>query len=153
MALLLLLATQLLCESVMPRRLLLVESDPGVRGALGRLLTDEGYDVVLCSDVDSAAAGLGTEKPRAAILDLNVPMSAEAARYRMSVLRRAEVPVIVITALSGQVKAIIAAGAFMVMEKPLSLPLLLQTVERLVSTSQSEAEPGARINEDFRCEQ
>ncbi len=60
--------------SALPRRILVVDDDPGVREAVSELLSGEGYDVSTAEDGQDALERLGTmEPPCLILLDLRMP--------------------------------------------------------------------------------
>ena len=113
------LAAQTAAVRPLPRpkkRILLADDSPQIRESLGKLLRRANYDVTF------AAHG-------GQVLDLNMPeMDGWDTLDRLASMRPT-LPIIVITAQPDQREWIVTAGAHALMEKPLDLPLLLQTIE------------------------
>src|SRR5689334_24944008 len=117
------------------KRVLVVDDDPGIRTAISELLEDEGY-VPIC--VENGLAALselrhGEEPWCVILLDLMMP-EMDGISFRKEQRRDpslAEIPVVVVSA--GQ-DAREVAGALEVAEflpKPLSVPRLIHTLEKL----------------------
>lgn len=111
------------------KRILLADDSPQIRESLGRLLRRSNYDVAFAAHgghvLDLALAGHFD----LLLLDLNMPqVDGWETLDRLNALKP-NLPVIVITAQPNQRQWITTAGAHALMEKPLDLPLLLQTIE------------------------
>lgn len=116
------------------KTILLVEDDPDNREIIAELLGDAGYHVVSKINGEEAIAHLEKgERPNAILLDLMMPgmdgWSFVDAQKRSS---SADVPVVVISAISNvETRAAdIAAAAYL--QKPVDLTLLLETVQKVV---------------------
>jgi DNA-binding NtrC family response regulator len=116
------------------RRILVVDDDEDVRGALGRYLSQNGFDVM---DADGASSGLDALKrsrPDAAIVDFSLGDSDGLALLRDIKGLEPALPVILLTghgSIDLAVKAI-KEGAEQFLTKPVELPALLVVIERAI---------------------
>ena len=116
-----------------PRRILIADDDPVVRGSLAAVLESEGYLV------DEARNGIETvtrsieHAPALILLDLSMPHWDGWTTF--SQLDRATplLPVIVITARPNQYQKAVDLGVDAFMEKPLDIPVLLRAINRITS--------------------
>jgi CheY-like chemotaxis protein len=82
--------------------ILLVEDDEDVREMLKLTLEVSGYDVDVATNGATALAALGRQRPCLVILDLVMPvMDGWEVLAEMKVRQLGDIPVCVITALSG----------------------------------------------------
>jgi two-component system nitrogen regulation response regulator NtrX len=122
----------------MKKRILLVDDDPGIREALGRVLESEGYEVVLAATGREAVARFASSRPDLVLLDLNMPdLDGWEAIDRIT-RDHPFVSVIVITARPKQYEQAMEMAVDALMEKPLDLPVLLEAVAGLVAETESE---------------
>jgi two-component system response regulator MprA len=117
----------------MPKKILLADDDVSVRENLGRVLELELYDVVLASSGSEAAAKFRADPPDLMLLDLDMPDQKGWETLNANCRAGRRVPIFIITALPHQAKRAEQLGAAALMEKPLHLPLLLQTVSDLLA--------------------
>jgi DNA-binding response OmpR family regulator len=135
-------------KSVASKRLLIVEDEPTVRDALQRVLRVEGFEVRVASNGREALEQLHKEAIALILLDINV---ADENGWELCRRMRAEKPdlrVIAMTARPDQAAAALAADADALMEKPLDLPVLLDTVRRLSAAPRrrpKEVVAGSRV--------
>ena len=114
------------------RRILLVEDDEDVRGALAAFLAGEGYEVVEAAHGKEALAHLRTSRFCLILLDLMMPVM-NGWQFREEQLKDpalAEVPVVVVTADNSAARKASEVGAVGYLLKPIELPDLLAHVER-----------------------
>jgi len=116
----------------MKKRILLADDDASVRKMVGRVLESEHYEVVLaqtgCEAVTEALSG----DPDLILLDLTMPQRDGWQALELIERIRPFIPVVVITARPHQQEQARAAGVDALMEKPLDLTLLLQTIGQLL---------------------
>jgi len=115
----------------MKKRILIVDDDGSVRASLQKILVESGYSVTVAEDGESAEDKFG--QADLLILDLNLPI-----QDGWDVLGQVNsdyplLPVIVITGLVDQLDEQTIPGASAFLEKPIEVPLLLQTIEHLLS--------------------
>jgi CheY-like chemotaxis protein len=123
---------------ILARRILLADDDPGVREMLGRVLESEHYEVIYAATGRSAAARFHSQAPDLVLLDLNMPDSDGWEAFDIMCERNPMVPVIVITARPGQYAQAVELGVDALMEKPLNLPCLLETIRCLLAETESQ---------------
>jgi DNA-binding NtrC family response regulator len=116
----------------MKKRILVADDDASVRKMLGRVLEVAGHTALLASNGPEAILKFNSGHPHLVILDLRFP--EQDAWETFVELRRLDplAPVIMITAWPNQAEKAIERGIDALMEKPLDLPLLLQTIDRLL---------------------
>jgi CheY-like chemotaxis protein len=122
----------------MNQRILVVDDDLAVRESLARVLESEGYAVQLASDGKHAMQMVREESPSLILLDITMP-----GKNGWDIFDRIEklypfIPVIIITARPNQQSRASGYGIDALMEKPLDLPLLLQTIAHLLAETQTE---------------
>lgn len=126
-------------------KILIIEDEPAIRDILRELLTDAGYEV------EEAADGLeGVEKFRAGsfslvLLDLMLP-KLDGYGVCEQIRAVSDVPVIMITALSGEEAEVRAfeLRADDYITKPFSLRLVLMRVEAVLRRAGGKADEGGR---------
>jgi CheY-like chemotaxis protein len=115
------------------RRILVVEDDPEILGALSGLLEEEGYDVQSVADARDALEQLRRgPAPEVIILDLMMP-GMDGWEFRT--IQRADptlaaIPVVAISADTSSKAAAIDATSFL--RKPFRFADLLSTVEKII---------------------
>jgi signal transduction histidine kinase len=115
------------------RRILVVEDDPEILGALSGLLEEEGYDVQSVADARDALDRLRSgPAPEVIILDLMMP-GMDGWEFRT--IQRADptlasIPVVAISADTSSKAAAIDATSFL--RKPFRFADLLSTVEKII---------------------
>src|SRR2546425_10464395 len=112
----------------MTRRILLVDDECSIRESLGKILGTENYEIALAENGQEAIEKHGAERIDLLILDLNMPVKNGWATLEWLADVNPLLPVVIITGRSNQSALAEAAGADALMEKPLNVPLLLQTV-------------------------
>jgi DNA-binding response OmpR family regulator len=116
-----------------PELILVVDDDASLRESLGEVLRSEHYAVRLASDGRDAVRQFLEGPPDLILLDVSMPdINGWQAHEIMSGLYP-YVPVIVITARPGQARRAAEAGIDVLMEKPLDIRALLQTIHELLS--------------------
>ena len=116
------------------RHVLVVEDDSPIRAMLVDLLSDAGYAVLEAADGFAALQQLRQQRPDLIVLDLMLPgMSGwqflERSREQLD---RAEIPVVVVSAIRGQGDYPRMLGVATWLTKPLDVDRFLDAVEALV---------------------
>ena len=114
-------------------RVVVVDDEPAICDSLQRVLELEGFDVVADFNATDALARLRQAKTDLLLLDVNL---AGENGWDLCRLARAEDPtlrVIVMTARPGQGPTAVAMSVDKLMEKPLDIPVLVETMRRLLS--------------------
>jgi CheY-like chemotaxis protein len=125
------------------RRILVADDDPVMRRVVKRVLTDQGYIVVVANDGREAYRMLQTDADfRAAIFDLKMPHleGMDIIRYMRTEKRLMRIPVILMTAeesLSVMGESF-KAGATAFLRKPFTTENV-QTVLRLLGSGEGVA--------------
>ena len=129
-------------------RILIVEDEPALVEAYKRVLLEAGYDVWSTPTGEEALTLFAQFDPHLVLLDLGLPVKDG----RDTLIWLGEVnpllPVIIITGRSHQRELAKKLGADAIMEKPLDVPCLLQTIRELLN---EPPEGRARRASGFRC--
>jgi CheY-like chemotaxis protein len=116
-----------------PKRILVVDDDPGVRESLLAVLRGEGYQVLAAAGGVQALSFATNASPDLVLLDLNMPDQSGWDTFERLTSENPPLPVIVITARPNQLFTALNAGVGALLEKPLDIPVLLQTVKTLLA--------------------
>lgn len=123
----------------MNSKILLVDDDVAVVAALSGVFRSEGYDIIQAFNGQQALEYFREVSGAALVLlDLNMPVKGGWATFERLIAINPLLPIIVITACPDQAAHAEAAGVDALMEKPLDIPLLLETVRALLAET-SEA--------------
>jgi DNA-binding response OmpR family regulator len=117
------------------RRILLVDDDDSVRTSIGNVLEMEGYAVVAAHDGHHAVELAAQEEFDLVLLDLNMPRKNGWDTFEELTREHPLLPVVVITARPNQLFTAVGAGAGALVEKPMDIPTLLQTIRTLLAES------------------
>jgi len=112
---------------------LLVDDEPSIRITMGEFLKRAGYSVVIAADYDSAVAH-NPEDLDVAVIDINLPGKSGIQLLQKITEARVYVPVIMITGEPNLsvIPAIVRAGAYDFIAKPIIKDVLLNAVARAV---------------------
>ena len=116
----------------MKAKLLLADNDEAVRAVLGGALSAEGYEVVVSESEREVIAYLNKGRVDIALLDLNLSAKRDWKMVERLTTRHPSVPVIITTVQPGQYRLAFTVGVGALMEKPLDLSLVIQTIEDLL---------------------
>lgn len=117
-------------------RILLVDDDPTVRDSLNDVLVTEGYYCVILARNGQHALDLANEfSVDLVLLDLNMPVKNGWDTFEQLTAAHPLVPIIIVTARPNQLFTALSAGAGALLEKPMDIPTLLRTMEKLLSES------------------
>jgi CheY-like chemotaxis protein len=115
------------------KRILLVDDDPTVRDSLNEVLVAEGY-VVTPAENGQQALDLAKKLPvDLVLLDLNMPIMNGWDTFERLTAEHPLLPIVIITARPNQLFTALSAGAGALLEKPMDIPTLLQTMEQLLA--------------------
>jgi CheY-like chemotaxis protein len=120
------------------KKILLADDDVSVRQMLGRVLISEQYDVAFAATGREAAAKFIADLPDLVLLDLNMPDRDGWDAFDLMYQTHPSVPVIIITAMSRQYERAADLGVDALMEKPLDIPLLLETIRSYLAESEAQ---------------
>jgi DNA-binding response OmpR family regulator len=110
----------------------LVDDDPSIRLMLGRVLVAEGYSVLEAANGVEALNLAAATHIDLVLLDLNMPMKNGWDTFERLTTNNPLLAVIIITARPNQLFTAASAGVGALMEKPLDIPKLLQSVRTLL---------------------
>ena len=116
----------------MKKQILLADDDVSARTMVGRALESSGYAVTLADNDPDAVSRLDTAGPDLLLLDLKTP-DEEGWKTFEQISQIHAVPTIAITTWPDQHEPAAHRGIDTVMEKPLDLPLLLETIQNLLA--------------------
>ncbi len=117
----------------MEATILIAEDDGSVRRMLARVIEWAGYRAVPVASWSEAKALLEVVEPSLILLDLELLDLADWRTSPGTESAERRLPVIGITACGDQFRLEAQGGIDELMEKPLDLSILLQTIERLVA--------------------
>jgi two-component system cell cycle response regulator DivK len=118
-------------------RILLVEDNEMNRDMLSRRLIRRGYDVILAQDGKEGLQAAQSLSPDLILMDMSLPIMDgwEATRRLKASPDTASIPVIALTAhaLTDDREKATKAGCDGYETKPVELPRLIETIERLLA--------------------
>ena len=120
------------------KHILLVDDDSTERDSLKEVLVEEGYVVIPAENGQQALDLANRWSVDLVLLDLNMPVKSGWDTFEQLTREHPILPIIIITARPNQAFTALSAGAGALLEKPMDIPTLLQTIERL------RAEPNER---------
>jgi DNA-binding response OmpR family regulator len=116
----------------MKRKVMVVDDESSIREALSKVLHTEDYEVVSASNRQEAIEKFGHEKIDLLLLDLGLPVKDGWGMLEWLAQVSPLLPIIIITGRDEQRALAEAAGVDALMEKPLDVPCLLQTIRELL---------------------
>ncbi len=126
-------------------RILLVEDNEMNRDMLSRRLIRRGYEVILATDGQEGLDAAVRDSPDLILMDMGLPVidGWEATRRLKQSPLTSKIPVVALTAhaLSDDREKTSQAGCDAYETKPVDLPRLLATIERLLDGSGSIRTP------------
>jgi DNA-binding NtrC family response regulator len=124
-------------------RVLLIEDDPGIIMTLRRVLTEEGYDVMVETRGDTGKMRAADDSLDLVISDWKLPGCEGLEIVREVHATRPRLPIILITAHGTYETAIEAtkSGAFDYLLKPFEMPEFIEMVERAIASRRLMTEP------------
>jgi len=132
----------------MKKRILIVDDDASVRKALGKVLEEEGYGTMLAADGREALAWFESEPVDLLLLDIGLPIRNGWDTFERITSRAPAFPIIIITGKANQHDMAVAAGVGALVEKPLDVSQLLETIQELLAEP-----PEARLRRLCGCSQ
>ena len=126
-----------------PSSILVVDDEPGILALVKDILEDEGYEVDLADDAESARASRRNRRPDLILLDIWMPDSDGISLLReWSESGTGDPPVIMMSG-HGTIETAVEAtrlGAYDFLEKPLSMAKLLLAVRRALEAAELRRE-------------
>jgi two-component system, LuxR family, response regulator TtrR len=117
----------------MKKTVLIVDDDDAIRESLRKLLEAEGYQVRLAANGQEGLDKFDPARVDLLLLDLNLPAKSGWDLFERFSFINPLLPIIIITGRDNQYKLAAAAGVGALMEKPLDVPVLLQTIAALLA--------------------
>jgi DNA-binding response OmpR family regulator len=117
----------------MKKTVLIVDDDAPIRESLRKVLEAEGYEAVLAADGQEGLERFDPERIDLLLLDLNLPARSGWDLFERITSINPLLPIIMITGRDNQWELASAAGVGALMEKPLDVPFLLQTMTALLA--------------------
>jgi len=114
----------------MPKKILVVEDEPGIRLSLSDELESDGYQVFTAGDGETALAVAGRDKPDLILLDLMLPVLDGYEVCKKLRMRGDRTPIIMLTVKDKEIDKVLGLelGADDYMTKPFSLRELVARV-------------------------
>ena len=121
-----------------------VDDEPDVRRALQRLLRSAGFDVETYASGASFLESIAHHRPDCVVLDLHMPQGDGFEVQKQMSLRRADVPLIVITGHHSPETCarVLEQGARAYLRKPVDDALLLAAINAVLGKTCAAAAPG-----------
>jgi DNA-binding response OmpR family regulator len=115
--------------------ILLVDDDSTVRDSLNNVLLAEGYTVIPAENGLQALDLVNKSSVDLVMLDLNMPVKNGWDTFERLTAEHPLIPIIIITARPNQFFMALNAGVGALLEKPMDIPTLLRTAEKLLAES------------------
>lgn len=119
-------------------QILLVDDDPTVRESLHDVLVSEGYTVIKAENGRQALERAARSRVDLVLLDLNMPAPGGWDTFEQLTREHPLIPVIIITARPNQLFTAVSAGAGALLEKPMDIPSLLETICQLLEETHEQ---------------
>jgi DNA-binding response OmpR family regulator len=132
-------------------KILVVDDERSIREALSKVLRAENYEVLLAETGKDAVERYGEGRIDLLLLDLNLPGGNGWATLAWLAKVNPLLPVVIITGRASQREVAEKSGADVLMEKPLDVPLLLQTIRELLDEPmESRVQRASQRTSSFR---
>jgi DNA-binding response OmpR family regulator len=119
----------------MKERVLVADDDASVRKSLRKVLVDAGFEVALAADSREAVEQFEGGRVDVVLLDIGLPVKSGWNAFERITNKAPMLPIIVVTGQAGQHDLAVAAGVGALMEKPLDVTELLNTIRELLHES------------------
>lgn len=119
-------------EDLEGKSILVVDDDRTIRESLADVLKLEGYETRVAESGRVAVQQVLERAPDLILLDLNMPDTDGWQAFEIMARLVPSVPVVVITARPFQARRAAEVGIDMLLEKPLDIPTLVETVRLLL---------------------
>ncbi len=116
-------------------RILLVDDDLNVRESLRDVLLQEDYGVITAENGQLALDLISQSAVDLVLLDLNMPVKNGWDTFEALTAQFPLIPVIITTARPNQLFTAVSAGVGALLEKPIEIPVLLKTIDKLLAQS------------------
>ena len=137
--------------AVVKKKILVVDDNPQIRQSLQKVLRAEGYEVVLAEEGREGIEKFDMEQIDLLLLDVSLPDISGWEVFGAVTSRNPFVPIIIITGRNEQHQLAVLSGVGALVEKPLNVPKLLQTiVETLAETSETHLKRLVGLHSNLR---
>lgn len=125
----------------MPKKILVVEDEPGIRLSLVDELESDGYQVYTAGDGETALAVAGREKPDLILLDLMLPVLDGYEVCKRLRMRGNRTPIIMLTVKDKEIDKVLGLelGADDYLTKPFSLRELVARVKAVFRRTEEKS--------------
>jgi DNA-binding response OmpR family regulator len=134
----------------MSKKILVVDDESSIREALSKVLQAEDYEVVTVENGQEAIERIKSEKINLLLLDLGLPVKDGWDTVIWLAQVNPLLPVIIITGRWNQRELAEKMGADALMDKPLDVPRLLQTIRKLINEPMERRAQHAKQHPSFR---
>ena len=110
-----------------------MDDDSTVRESLSDALATEGYTVIPAENGQQALDLDARLAVDVVLLDLNMPVKNGWDTFEQLTREHPFIPIIIVTARPNQLFTALSAGVGALLEKPIDIPTLLRTVEKLLA--------------------
>ena len=117
----------------MKAKVLIADDDASVRESLRKVLEAEGYEVVLAADDRGTVEHFENERFDLLLLDISLPVKCGWDAFERITSKAPLVPIIIITGQARQHDMAVASGVGALLDKPLDVAVLLQTIQELLA--------------------
>lgn len=131
----------------MKKNILIADDDPSVRKSLAKVLKDVAYNVIEAVDGAEAVEQFKSGPVDLLLLDIDLPIRDGWDVFGTITGQAPDLPIIIITGKDNQYDTAVAAGVGTLMEKPLDVAQLLETIQELLAESK---EARLRRLDDYR---
>ena len=125
-----------------PVTVLVVDDEDGIRNALKRFLTGQGYEVAMASTGEEAIAVLQRQKVTCVLLDVNLPGASGVDLVPRILEAEPDAAVLMLTAVNDATAAALCMqrGAFDYLTKPIDLDVLSRAIQRALTRRHTRIE-------------
>jgi DNA-binding response OmpR family regulator len=134
----------------MIKKILVVDDESSIRDALSKVLQAEDFEVVTSDNGQEAIERIKSEKVDLLLLDLGLPVKDGWDIVIWLSKVNSPLPVIIITGRWNQRELAEKMGADALMDKPLDVPRLLQTIRTLTNEPMERRVKRAKERSSFR---
>ena len=120
------------CQHAVKEKVLIVDDDASVRESLRKVLAGVGYEVALAADSREAVERFEGGHVDLLLLDIGLPVRNGWDAFERITNEAPALPIIIITGQANQHDMTVAAGVGALMEKPLDVNQLLNTMQELL---------------------
>jgi CheY-like chemotaxis protein len=136
------------CGLPLSSRILIVDDDPTIRYLVGRILADEGYQVVAAADGREGLKTLAASEISLVLLDLNMAGMNGQEMLKQLTVAHPELPVVIISARPRQSAENDMVGCSAFLQKPLDFLALLEVIKKLLNQAAARKQSETIVRKD-----